>query len=65
VIALGLEEASAKVRTGGPVDAPEDYELAVWAGEIPLGVRAGTPVADPRCTVAAPDYVTRLVNAGA
>jgi nitroimidazol reductase NimA-like FMN-containing flavoprotein (pyridoxamine 5'-phosphate oxidase superfamily) len=63
VIALGLEEASTKIRTGGPVDAPEDYKLPVWAGEIPLGLRAGTPVTDPRCTVAAPDYVTRLLDA--
>jgi uncharacterized protein len=64
VIALGLEEASAKSRSGGPVDAPEDYELPVWAGEIPLGLRAGPPVTDPRCTVSPPDYVARLVGAG-
>jgi nitroimidazol reductase NimA-like FMN-containing flavoprotein (pyridoxamine 5'-phosphate oxidase superfamily) len=63
VIALGLQEASAKSRSGGPADAPDDYELPVWAGEIPLGLRAGTPVTDPRCTVAPPDYVTRLLSA--
>ena len=64
VLALGLDEASAKFRTGGPADAPDDYELPVWAGEIPLGLRAGTPVTDPRCSVAPPEYVTRLVSAG-
>ena len=42
VVALALEEASAKIRSGGPVDAPEDYALPVWAGEIPLGLRAGS-----------------------
>ena len=36
VLALDLDEASAKVRTGPPVDDDEDYELDVWAGVIPL-----------------------------
>jgi nitroimidazol reductase NimA-like FMN-containing flavoprotein (pyridoxamine 5'-phosphate oxidase superfamily) len=57
VIALGLEEASAKIRTGGPVDAPEDYALPVWAGELPLGMTVGEPLADARCSQPIPDYV--------
>jgi uncharacterized protein len=48
VLALPLAEASAKVRTGPPVDDEEDYALAVWAGELPLHLTVGAPVADPR-----------------
>ena len=43
-----LTEASAKVRTGPPVDDEEDYALPVWAGEVPLAQRAGKPVPDSR-----------------
>jgi nitroimidazol reductase NimA-like FMN-containing flavoprotein (pyridoxamine 5'-phosphate oxidase superfamily) len=50
VLALDLREASAKVRTGPPVDDDEDYALDVWAGVIPLSVAAGPPVADPKLT---------------
>ncbi len=46
VVRLPITEASAKMRSGGPVDDPEDLGLAVWAGEIPLRVRAGPPVPD-------------------
>jgi nitroimidazol reductase NimA-like FMN-containing flavoprotein (pyridoxamine 5'-phosphate oxidase superfamily) len=48
VLSLPLIEASAKVRTGPPVDDEADYELPVWAGEIPLRLVAGTPINDPR-----------------
>jgi uncharacterized protein len=48
VIALDLDEVSAKVRTGPPIDDEEDYDLAVWAGVLPLGFRPGPPVADER-----------------
>lgn len=48
VLSLTLEEASAKVRTGPPIDDEEDYSLPVWAGVLPLRVRAGEAVADPR-----------------
>jgi uncharacterized protein len=48
VLALSLEEASAKIRTGPPVDDEADYALPVWAGELPLRVIADAPVADPR-----------------
>jgi len=48
VLSLPLVEASAKVRTGGPNDDATDYELRVWAGEIPLQLTATTPVADLR-----------------
>ncbi|HWS55901.1 MAG TPA: pyridoxamine 5'-phosphate oxidase family protein [Pyrinomonadaceae bacterium] len=48
VLALPLAEASAKVRTGPPVDDEEDYALAVWAGVLPLRVSVGEAVPDPR-----------------
>ena len=48
VLAMDLREASAKVRSGPPVDDEEDYELGVWAGVIPLEIAAGEPVADAR-----------------
>jgi uncharacterized protein len=48
VLALPLEEASAKMRTGGPVDDEEDYALPVWAGVVPLRLTAGEPVPDER-----------------
>lgn len=48
VVAIPLTEASAKIRTGPPVDDEEDYALPVWAGEVPLALSAGAPVADPR-----------------
>jgi uncharacterized protein len=48
VLKLPLAEASAKVRTGPPIDDEPDYSLPVWAGEIPLRLTADAPVADPR-----------------
>ena len=59
VLSLPLEEASAKVRTGPPLDDEEDYSLRVWAGVIPLKLTAGEPVADERLPegVSVPDYV--------
>jgi len=46
VLSLPLDETSAKVRTGPPVDDDEDMERDVWAGVIPLGLRADEPLAD-------------------
>lgn len=48
ILALALDEASAKVRSGPPLDEDEDYALPVWAGTIPLRTVAGDPVPDPR-----------------
>jgi nitroimidazol reductase NimA-like FMN-containing flavoprotein (pyridoxamine 5'-phosphate oxidase superfamily) len=47
-LAMSLDEASAKLRRGPPVDDDEDHELDVWAGVIPLRLAAGAPVADPQ-----------------
>ena len=46
VLKLPIEEASTKVRTGGPKDDDEDYEMNVWAGVLPLSVKAGDPIPD-------------------
>jgi len=48
VLALPLEEVSAKVRTGGPIDDEEDYALPIWAGVVPIRRELGEPVADGR-----------------
>lgn len=48
VLAMDLDETSAKVRTGPPLDEPEDYSLPVWAGVLPLRLQAGAPEPDPR-----------------
>jgi uncharacterized protein len=47
VIAIPIEQASAKARTGGPVDDAEDHALGAWAGVIPLSAQAGAPIPDP------------------
>ena len=59
VLALPLTEASAKVRTGPPVDDDADYELDAWAGVVPLASQRGTPEPDPllRPGIEAPTYV--------
>jgi len=59
VLALPLEEASAKIRTGPPVDDEEDYGLSVWAGVLPLRLVAGEPIPDPRLNagIEQPQYV--------
>ena len=48
VLALPIHEASAKIRTGPPIDDDEDYSWPVWAGVVPLGTLPGEPVADGR-----------------
>ena len=62
VISLPLDEASAKIRTGGPVDDEEDYSLPVWAGVVPLKITAGEPVADRDVAVEAPAYARRYTR---
>jgi nitroimidazol reductase NimA-like FMN-containing flavoprotein (pyridoxamine 5'-phosphate oxidase superfamily) len=63
VLALPLREVSAKVRRGGPVDEPEDYDLPYWAGVLPLRLTSG--VAEPDAGVTAPVPAgLSLVSAG-
>lgn len=47
VVALGLDEVSAKVRTGPPVDDEADYGRDIWAGILPLRVEMGEAIPDP------------------
>lgn len=48
VLRLPLEEVSAKVRAGGPIDDEEDYALSVWAGVLPLPIATGVAIPDAR-----------------
>lgn len=48
VLGMHIDEASAKVRSGGPVDDEADYALPLWAGVIPVHGTAGVPVDDER-----------------
>ena len=48
VLKLPIDEASAKLRTGPPIDDDEDYELDVWAGVLPLKLSTGAPLDDER-----------------
>ena len=48
VLRLPINEASAKVRTGPPIDDDEDYELDVWAGVLPLRLQCDEPITDER-----------------
>jgi len=47
VLSVPLNEASAKIRTGQPIDDDEDYDLPIWAGILPLGMSTELPIADP------------------
>jgi nitroimidazol reductase NimA-like FMN-containing flavoprotein (pyridoxamine 5'-phosphate oxidase superfamily) len=60
VLALPITEASAKVRTGGPVDDEEDYALPIWAGVVPVSLTFGAPVADERTSVGLPPSLVDL-----
>jgi nitroimidazol reductase NimA-like FMN-containing flavoprotein (pyridoxamine 5'-phosphate oxidase superfamily) len=60
VLALPLEEVSAKVRTGDPKDEDQDYDLPYWAGILPLSLEPGRPIPDHRLKpgIPVPPYVT-------
>jgi hypothetical protein len=60
VLVLPLAEASAKIRTGPPLDDAEDLGQPCWAGVLPLTLTPLTPVADPQLppAIAPPAYVT-------
>jgi hypothetical protein len=59
VLAIPLNEVSAKVRTGPPLDDEADYALPVWAGVLPLELTPTTPLPDDRLPkeIAVPDYL--------
>jgi hypothetical protein len=59
VIELALDEVSAKVRSGGPEDDPEDLEADIWAGVVPMELVSGEaiPAPDLRSGIDVPDYL--------
>jgi nitroimidazol reductase NimA-like FMN-containing flavoprotein (pyridoxamine 5'-phosphate oxidase superfamily) len=58
VLRVPIEEFSAKVRTGPPIDDAEDYSFPTWAGVVPLEMKAGVPIGDPKLNsvLQAPSY---------
>lgn len=64
VLRLPIDEFSAKVRQGPPIDDEEDYSFPTWAGVIPLHMVAGKPVDDPRLEAgkAPPEYAQHYVR---
>ena len=64
VLRVPIREASAKIRTGMPIDDDEDYELPIWAGVVPMTTTYGAALPDPRnpAHVPVPEHVTALVK---
>ena len=61
VVAIPIEVAGAKIRTGPPIDDDEDYALPIWAGVLPLNLRPGHAIPDPKLGsgIDVPSYVRR------
>jgi nitroimidazol reductase NimA-like FMN-containing flavoprotein (pyridoxamine 5'-phosphate oxidase superfamily) len=59
VLGFAISEGSVKVRTGGPVEEPEDLTSSVWAGELPIELTTGTPITDQQVSTASalPSYI--------
>jgi uncharacterized protein len=66
VIALRIESASAKIRTGPPADDEADYALPVWAGVVPLRMQALKPIDDPELSggIDVPSYISNYTSTG-
>ncbi len=62
VLQFAIEEASAKIRTGPPLDDEEDYALPMWAGVLPVAIQPQPPVPDDRMAtgVVVPEYIRRF-----
>ena len=60
LLAIEIEEASAKIRTGPPKDDEEDMDLPIWAGVLPIRTVPGEPERDPHLPegIEPPGYVT-------
>jgi hypothetical protein len=60
VLAVPLQEVSAKMRTGGPIDDEEDMSWPAWAGVLPVSLRTGQPEPDSLMStpVAVPEYIS-------
>jgi nitroimidazol reductase NimA-like FMN-containing flavoprotein (pyridoxamine 5'-phosphate oxidase superfamily) len=59
VLSVPIEEASAKLRSGDPLDDEDDYAMAIWAGQIPFAVNTLAPRADARldASISIPEHV--------
>jgi len=66
VVSLPIDEASAKVRTGPPLDDEEDYSLPFWAGVVPLAMTPSAPIHDPRLRpgIEPPSYAANYPGPG-
>ena len=64
VIAVPIEHAAAKVRTGGPIDDDEDYELPIWGGVVPVRQVFDAPQDDGRVAsgVEVPQSITQVLE---
>ena len=64
VLAIPLDEASVKVRAGGPKDDPEDYDSGIWAGVLPAALTFGPAEPDPAMTgdVPVPEHIRALAG---
>ena len=58
-VAVEIDDASAKIRTGPPLDEEDDYQLPVWAGEVPVSLVKNKPVRDSKLDeeIKMPDYL--------
>jgi uncharacterized protein len=64
VLRVPIEEFSAKVRTGPPIDDEEDMSFPTWAGVIPLEMKSREPIKDEVSNQAIPDYVSHYSRRG-
>jgi len=64
IVAIKMDEASAKIRTGPAVDDEEDLDLPVWAGVIPIMQKFHTPENDSKLgkNIVLPDYIREKIN---
>lgn len=62
VLSMPIDEASAKIRTGPPIDDEEDYALSIWSGIIPIKSQLLAPEPDPRnlAGLTPPDHLTSI-----
>ncbi len=64
VLRIPIDEFSAKVRVGPPIDDEPDYTYPTWAGVIPLEMQSGAPIRDERCERELPEYLQNYSRKG-
>ncbi len=64
ILKIPITEASAKIRTGPPIDDKSDYDLPIWAGVLPINTSFGTPIADDVLdkNILLPESVKKLIK---